>query len=602
MPEFSRTRRASRVSLRRRMLSAAVAAAGLVAAMLVPVVATDAAWNDPEWVNGAIGTLDCSVTEGLTSQGTGRVLSGSLVGESLDPVAGLSGIVVANDGATSSAQPAGSTPLGADAYVSPIALQALGGLISADLGLTLPLDAGVGSYAQYGQALPDGASTGAAGAVTDQGTIDLDAVQAGTAPSMGTFQLSQLPGIGPALGGIADLTLGVGAVASSTTVDGCEERWSGPAAAVQRDYLVSGLDLGFESPAGAALSATADTAVGTLLTGVNTTVSAAETALGNAVVAGLGPLLTGLINNALLSLGTVTIDSVDIAVDATPLQALLDAPLTDGVVSVDLTAGTVTVDLATLVGEVHESSDGLNGLAPNTSVLSSEVLTALVDRVGLLLRNPATQTGLLYDLERAAAKMVLDASVSIEVSAIIRAQLAIVTVNAVDVGVTIDGTVGGLLGEDGYAAPDIDVTAEALNTGILGALLAPVNALVAIILSSLEGLIVENLLPTLAGVLQNSLVAPATGLIGTMTTTLFGAVTTALGALDGELDLISQLVSVTVNSQPDQPPQPAPPYPVADGEYAVSALRIGVVDGTTAGAASVLNVFLASSTAGPNAF
>jgi hypothetical protein len=86
-----------------------------------------------------------------------------------------------------------------------------------------------------------------------------------------------------------------------------------------------------------------------------------------------------------------------------------------------------------------------------------------------------------------------------------------------------------------------------------------------------------------------------------MTTTLIGAVATALGALDGELDLISQLVSVSVNSQPDQSPQPAPPYPIDDGEYAVSALRIGVVDGTTAGAASVLNVFLASSTAGPNA-
>lgn len=601
MPELARTSRPSRGSIGRRMLSAAVAATGLVAAMLVPVVATDATWNDREWAQGAIGTLDCSVAEGLTSQATGRVLSGSLAGASLDPVAGLGGIVVANDGAVSSAQPAGSTPLGADAYASPIALQALGGLVSAGLGLPLPLEAGVGAYSQYGQALPDGASTGASGVVTDQGSIDLDAVQAGTAPSMGTFQLSQLPGLGAALGGIADLTLGVGAVASSATVDGCEERWSGPEAAVQRDYLVSGLDLGLESPAVAALSATADTAVGTLVTGLNTTIGLAETALGSAVVAGLGPLLNGLISNPLLSLGAVTLDSVDIAIDATPLQTLLDAPLTDGVVSVDLSSGTVGVDIAALVGEVHESSDGLNGLPPNTSVLSSEVMTALVERVGRLLRNPATQTGLLYDLERAAAKMVLDASVSIEASAIIRAQLTLVTVNAVDVGVTIDATVGGLLGTPGYPTPDIDVTAALLNSGLLGLLLTPVNALIAIILGSLEGLIVGNLLPVLGGVLQNALVTPATGLIGTLTTTLVSAVTTALGVLDGELDLISQLVSVTVNSQPDQPPQPAPPYPIAEGEYAVSALRIGVVDGTSAGAASVLNVFLASSTAGPNA-
>ena len=600
MPELTRPPRSSRGSIGRRMLSAAVAATGLVAAMLVPVVATDAAWNDTEWTNGAIGTLDCSVTEGFTSQATGRVLSGSLIGESLDPVAGLSGIVVTNDGATSSAQPASSTAVGADAYNSPIALNAIGGLVSAGLGLALPLETGTGVYAQYGQALPDGVSTGASGVVTDQGAIDLAAVQAGTAPSMGTFRLSQLPGVGPALGGIADLSLGVGAVASSATVDGCEEQWSGAAAAVQRDYLVAGLDLGFESPAVAALSATADTAVGTLLTGLNTTVGTVEGLLRTAVINGLTPLLNGLINNAALSLGTVAVDSLEVTLDPTPLNALLDAPLTDGVVSVDLTSGTVSVDLAALVGEVYQSSDGLNGLAPNTSVLSNEVMTALVERVGLLLRNPATQTGLLYDLERAAAKMVLDASVTIEASAIVRAQLLVLTVDAVDIGVGISGTVGGFLGRPGYPAPDVDVTAVALNTGILGALLAPVNALVAIILSSLEPLIVSTLLPSLATILQNSLVTPATGLIGTMTTTLISAVTTALGALDGELDLVSQLVSVTVNSQPDQPPQPAAPYPISEGEYAVSALRIGVVDGTTAGAASVLNVFLASSTAGPN--
>ncbi|MCP2638138.1 choice-of-anchor G family protein [Microbacterium sp. HD4P20] len=601
MPELARTPRTSRGSIARRMLSAAVAATGLVAAMLVPVVATDAAWNDSEWVNGAIGTLDCSATEGFTSQATGRVLSGSLLGESLDPVAGLSGIVVTNDGATSSVQPASSTALGADAYNSPIALNAIGGLVSAGLGLTLPLETGTGVYAQYGQALPDGVSTGASGVVTDQGAIDADAVQAGTAPSMGTFQLSQLPGLGAALGGIADLSLEVGAVASSATVDGCEEQWSGAANAVQRDYLVAGLDLGFESPAVAALSATADTAVGTLLTGLNTTVGTVEGLLRTAVINGLTPLLAGLIDNAALSLGTVTVDSLEITLDPTSLNALLDAPLTDGVVSVDLTSGTVSVDLAALVGDVYQSSDGLNGLAPNTSVLSSQVMTALVERVGLLLRDPATQTGLLYDLERAAAKMVLDASVAIEASAIVRAQLTLITVDAVDVGVTIDGNVGGFLGTPGYPAPDVDVTAAVLNSGLLGLLLAPVNALVASILTSLEPLIVSTLLPSLATILQNSLVTPATGLIGTMTTTLVSAVTTALGALDGELDLVSQLVAVTVNSQPDQPPQPAPPYAIADGEYAVSALRIGVVDGTTAGAASLLNAFLASSTAGPNA-
>ena len=600
MRELARSPQSSRGSIKGRMLSAALAATGLVAAMLVPLAATDAAWNDNEWANGALGTLDCAVTEGFTSQATGRVLSGSLVGQSLDPVAGLSGIVVANDGATSSAQPAGSTSLGADAYASPIALQALGGLVSTELGLTLPLDAGAGAYSQYGQALPDGASTGASGTVTDQGTIDLDAVQAGTAPSMGTFRLSDLPGLGPALGGIADLSLTVGSVASRATVDGCEERWSGAAGAVQRDYLVSGLDLGFESPAVATLGGAVDTAVGTLVTGLDTTVGTVEGLLRTAVVNGLGPLLGGILGNPLLSVGSVTVDSLDVTLNTAPLLAVLDTPLTDGVVSVDLNQGTASVDLAALVGDIYQTSDGLNGLAPNTSVLSSEVMSAIVQRVGLLLRNPATQTGLLYDLERAAAKSVLDAAISIQATAIVRAQLVLTTVDAIDVSVGMTGSVGGLLGTPGYA-PVVPVVEADVLPGSLGALAGVVAALVGTVEATLGGLIVTTLLPTLATILQNSLVTPATGLIGTMTTTLIGAVATALGALDGELDLISQLVSVSVNSQPDQSPQPAPPYPIDDGEYAVSALRIGVVDGTTAGAASVLNVFLASSTAGPNA-
>jgi hypothetical protein len=227
-------------------------------------------------------------------------------------------------------------------------------------------------------------------------------------------------------------------------------------------------------------------------------------------------------------------------------------------------------------------------------------MSAIVQRVGLLLRNPATQTGLLYDLERAAAKTVLDAAISIQATAIVRAQLVLTTVDAIDVSVGMTGSVGGLLGTPGYA-PVVSVVDADVLPGSLGLLAGVVEALVGTIEATLGGLIVTTLLPTLATILQNSLVTPATGLIGTMTTTLISAVTTALGALDGELDLISQLVSVTVNSQPDQPPQPAPPYPITEGEYAVSALRIGVVDGPTAGAASVLNVFLASSTAGPNA-
>lgn len=585
-------------SLLRRLVPATAAAVGLVVATLAPATMTDAAWTDQEWAHAPVTTLDCSIADGLTSQSTGRVLSGTLVGESLDPVIGLSGIVVENDGDASSALPAGSAPVGVDAYSAPLAVQAIGGLISTELGLPLPLDAGTGSYAQYGQALPDGTSTGAAGVVTDQGAVDLDAARNGSAPRLGTLRLSDLPGAGAALGGIADLSLEIGAIASSATLDGCAAEWSGTATALTRDYLVAGLDLGFASPAVATLNGAATDAVSTLLTGVDGLLANAEAALSTAVVNGLTTLLNGLITTPGLSLGQVSVTASTVTLNPAPLLAVLEEPLTDGVVTVDLDAGTLSVDLAALAGEVHQSSDGLNGLDPNTPVISAEVLTALLDRVGRLLRDPATETGLLYDLERAAAKMVLDAQVHIAADATIRAQVLLVTLDAADVGVTIDATVGDLIAEPPHA--EVGVTAAVLNGGLLGSLLAPVNELVATILSSLGGSIEQTLLPTLGAVLRTTLVEPATGLIGTMTTTLVSAVSAALGTLDSELELTSQLVSITVNAQPDQPPGPAPPYPIDAGEYAVSALRIGVVDGPAAGAASILALFLASSTVGPN--
>ena len=587
----------------RRPLTAAVASGAtlaVVTALLSPV-ATEASWTESEWDTATVTTLDCAVAEGLESRAGGRILTGELLGASLDPVVSLDGVTAFNDGAVSTGSPASATLVAPHTYRNAIGLGAIADLIHLDLGLALPLEFGTGAYAQHGQARPDGTSTGASGVVTDGGAVDLDAIEDGSAPDVGTLRLSDLPGLGAALGPITDLELEIGAVGASATVDGCQTAWTGESeATLQRAYGVAGLDLDVESPAVRAVDEGLSGALDDLLVSLGSTVTAVEAALSTVVKDGLGGILNGLLDNPLLSLGRID-PTVEITLDPTPVLTVLTAPLTDGAITVDLTRGRIGVDLAALLGDLHEDSDGLNGRAPNTPVLSADVLTAIVQRVAKLLRDPVAETGLLYDLEAALDRMILDAEVAIIVDAKIAADLGLLgTLNVVDIDLGITTSVGGLLGYPDHTPPDPDVKVALLNSGLLGLLLAPVNALVNLLLGGLKGLVSEILVPLIAGTLQTLLLQPADALIGSVLDTAVGIVTTLVDVLGPALGLVGQLVSITLNSQPDRPPYPDAPGTALPGEYIVSALRIGVLDGPGAGAASLLNLFLATARVGPN--
>ncbi|WP_170061993.1 choice-of-anchor G family protein [Compostimonas suwonensis] len=230
-------------------IAAATIAIGAVAALVAPSAATAAP---------------------VVSQGTGRLITASIAGVPIDPIAALAGAVAVN--------PDGATPL----VVSdtPIDASALADLLSLEIGPNnLPLFGGsgiiqLGAVGQYAQAASDASSQAFSGAVSAApsligvNTVTPSDVGAPTAGS--TAQIS----VGTSLltGGedLANLQINVGVLAASAsqTADGVQ---SGDYTLASADVLVGG----------------------TLVSGVTTIVSPAlDTLIAALTVAGI----TGITN------------------------------------------------------------------------------------------------------------------------------------------------------------------------------------------------------------------------------------------------------------------------------------------------------------------
>lgn len=548
------------------------------------VQSTLASWNDVEWAGSRVGVLDCTAPDSAAGHGWGRLITGALGEAALDPVLALDGIEVRNDGSGAVADPTDAAGVGGDPYAFrvPIDLSLLRTRLLA-LGLGLPLELGTGVYDQYARAAPAGAAAGASGAVTDGGAIDLDAVEAGTAPRLGALRISQLPGAGAALGAnVTDLALEIGAVAASAEGAGCEWLWSGAeAAGIDRRYLVSGLDLALRSPLVAGFSSTAVSSITALQGTLNALVTGAENSLASALVSQLTSVLGGLLGA--LRIGTITA-TAEIELDVLPVASLLSGEITDGVVTIDLGAGELRADLAALLGEVHADSDGLNGRAPNTVVLSAPVLEALLGRVDSLLE------ALVEDVQQALEAALLGATVTLSADIRLQAFVLVAWINVLGIDLDISTTVAGLLGRPGAPAPSVQLTHTVLG-GSLGA------GLIASLLSGLSSGITGTVLPALGTVLNTALFGPATTAI---TTTVGGLTSLAAGlvaALDPVLDRIAQVVRISLNARPDAPPHPsAPEHPDDPALHSVSALRVAVLDG--GGGTQLLELLLATAAAG----
>ncbi|WP_045730026.1 choice-of-anchor G family protein [Pseudarthrobacter chlorophenolicus] len=526
---------------RRTLLVAAVAAVSLTATTTV----TTAAWVDNEWAGGSVGVSspgDCSTNTLFSGVASARQLSGTVLGTNLNSIAGIEGLTVTNSNGTASPLPVTATKVTdvPDAFINKLPVTALGlNPVTVGLGLGLPVG-GLGTYTQWAQAQDSGQTLAAAGLVTDQsGAVDVGgtATGAATAPQAAVISLDKI--LPASLGGV---TLDVGAVASSASVQGCEMVNGWPiladAPGVTRDYGIASLELGANVPT----AGTIVTATNAALTGVPTLLDLQSNLI--------GALNTG-VQEALESLGLVrtTTTAAVVGLDFSSVRALLDQPQTHGAVTLNLRTGRLTVDLAKLPGASPLGS----GLAPNTPVLLTQFdVTQVQEDVRFLLTQITTRLRAAVD--------------AVTVSATVTASVIALGSTKIEIA----GTVGQ------YRAGTVQpaVTAAGLNLGQL--------------LSSLVGAVL--------GAVTTSVVAPLSSAVSSLDATLAPTIAMARADAGAILTAVGTLVSIHVNVQPDQLWTGVKPDDVSanPGEYKVSAIRVGLINQP-----GLLSLSLGTSAAGP---
>ncbi|CAD5991085.1 choice-of-anchor G family protein [Agreia sp. COWG] len=564
---------------------AGIAALAVAVGASISAAPTDASWRDAEWDHATVSTLDCG-PDGILfdTKASGRLVGGRLAGINLDNVAEVDGVSATNTAAGVAVVPAppASNSLGANAYANPLDAAALNTL-SVSLGdlLVLPLNADLGVDNSYAQVNDDGTSTGAAGAVSNSGAIQLQGSQpAPTKPTFATVQLKRVVenALGGSLAGVsaglADASLSVGAIGSSATLDACAAAWTvSIVSSLQRDYGIANLDLNLTSPT-----------VNTLVTNTTGVLNGLDARVeGLAGDAGLLSALTSNLTTAVsgtlggLRIGSVGISQLSADLNLAAVNSLLDDTISDdaGIVGIDLAAGTIAIDLDGLLG----GANGLNGLAPNTQ----------------LLINDAVVNTLTAAVTQALANWVDDVTEAIRVALVAVQISAVVNVNLqqgngtplATVALTIPTvSLGSLLAGSPVVTSSVSLAnANVCSIPVTGPLLcAALNTLVA-------GL-AANVAKSLGGAVKTALFTPGSGVVDSTRTTLLGFTTpvvtlvaNATRGLFGE----GSLLSLTANAQNSPAPANANPQPgwsvtgpnaatKATGQYDVAALRLTAAD------------------------
>jgi hypothetical protein len=594
-----------------RKTKAIIAVVSSVAAVVaaIGVVPSLAGWTHTEVDHGSLASLGCSTPGTFASQAWGQEIAGEVANISLDShLAGVLGITV-NSGIPSSTAIGGAgthglTSLGNDAWSSDLQVGALNA-IDLGAGVTLPISSNLGVETQYGRATSTGIATGASGAVTTagDGLVSLGTVDSST-PGVGSIDLDTAlsAAIGNKLGGdvseLADASLDVGALGSTTSVDSCNDLWAGLSDATQvaRKYVLAKLALNFSSAAVGAAVTDTKTSVNTLQTQLNGLES-------NGSLLGLGTVtsaLTTAISSSTslvgVSIGAPTTATASVTFDLSSVLNDLTGSVSDGPVTVNLGTGAVTVDLAKLY---DISRTDLNGLGPNTSLLSPALVTALEgDAVGAI-------TGFLNGKLQTDLTAVLDAaSVDVEVATHIK----VIGIDTASLDIHITGSLGQFVdpAHNGgnptiVVDPAVPVAGAATALAlVLGTLGISLTALLSDVTSGLVTPLLTGLVPAIAGVLQTNVLTPATAdvtsAVGTLASTTLAPV---FATLDSVVDVIGKAVQVTVNAQPDQPGGVGYPEPAATGEVFESALAIGVLD-LKPTSSPTLGLYLGSSAVGPD--
>lgn len=423
-----------------------------------------------------------------------------------------------------------------------------------------------GALNAYGNAPSADSAKASAGAVGKDGALNVDDINNG---DYGNAEVDLTQVLGQAgLDGVTDnivdeLSLSLGAVASTAEANGSEDPSS--------EYVVADGVMTVSSPAVGGLSdelnKVVDGAGGTLEDVI------AEEGLADELAKAGIDINTGLANLKLGGEGTtVSVETQD-ALNSV-VENLVNEKLADkaGIVSIDLKNGDIKIDLAKVVN--GENGEDLNGLDPNTQVLTSETIGKITDAVAEAL---GTLSGKFNEtlkdgLNDAHAKISLPAEGS-------------VAGIPADGKIDIDATLGQLAGT-GEGDPKIttDLNVAGIELGDL--------------INSITGPLLEGLLgvtePIIGGIL-NSTADQVTGGVTDI-------VDPILSGLDPVFEGLNKIVDLTINEQPTKrdPAEDSNVKGTEDAGFTVNAVSLELLPNVAApnqaqAADAVADINLASS-------
>ena len=224
--------------------------------------------------------------------------------------------------------------------------------------LTFLTDESVGAVNQYAYANSkvNGSNTaeiGGAGAVSDNGTLDLSVSDGSSQPSLAQLnlrnvllQLTGMQNVTDLLATVGDLTLDIGALGGRATMD--SDIVGADPASVVREYVIAHLKLDVESDL-----------VGDVLEALPSTLGAPDSLLG-----AVGDLLSGV-------LGLLVNTTIDIRINLDQLTDALPEE-EDAILRLHLSEGRATVNLAELLGSGFDGTGAqwLNTRPANTRLFS----------------------------------------------------------------------------------------------------------------------------------------------------------------------------------------------------------------------------------------
>ncbi len=512
----------------------------------------------------------------------GRFLTGTVAGTSLDALVSVDVAQAFNDGTESTQR-----------EIHPFSVTALSAVtIGTGSPITIPLtDAiDIGAVSQFATADP-AAAVGASGAITSDGGLGLGS-DASIPDGSATIDLQAL--VGSAFADtIADLSLELDAIAARAERD---------ASGSDGDYRIAGATLTFSSPAIAQLTDKVNRSLDVVIDEIDSLTGSDGDLLElvSALVADLNPALNLVGTNANVS---ATIDASQLR---SAVSAILTAAYGDGGISFNLETGAVSVDLEHYVGS-------LNNLPVNTELLTDAVISQVLRTIA------DTVAGLADDVVAKVEDVIRDLKVDVHADLIVNvAQAPVVKEVCTTVERVIQVPVlGGLLGavtgtvdkivqelvchdETTLLDPlttslvlDISATVDELVSGVgvdaeisAQVLSVPIRVNANLFIGAIGDLLSERLLgdgaiSDLVDALNLNLVDPALDAL--------------LDDSSSVQDLLTSIVSITVNVQDTSQAGPAGTAPADDPYFTQTAVRVGVLDG---GELATLN--LASATVGPN--